>query len=54
MAPTVAVSNVVQGYALKRIAEPEEMAAAILFLTGPDSSFVSGITLAADGGRTYH
>jgi len=54
MAPAAGGSEVVKGYALKRIAEPEEMASAILFLTGPDSSFVSGITLAADGGRTYH
>lgn len=53
MAPT-AGSHVTDGYALKRIAEPEEMAAAILFLMGAESSFVTGIALAADGGRTFH
>lgn len=41
-------------YALKRIADPLEIAHAILFLTGPESSFVTGAALAIDGGRTFH
>lgn len=41
-------------YAMQRIGEPEEMAAAILFLTSRESSFVTGHSLCADGGRTYH
>jgi NAD(P)-dependent dehydrogenase (short-subunit alcohol dehydrogenase family) len=41
-------------YALRRPAAPEEIAAAILFLTAADSSFVTGIALAVDGGRTFH
>jgi NAD(P)-dependent dehydrogenase (short-subunit alcohol dehydrogenase family) len=41
-------------YALQRIAEPAEIAAAILFLTGDESSVVTGATLVADGGRTFH
>lgn len=41
-------------YALRRAAVPEELAAAILFLTAADSSFVTGITLPVDGGRTFH
>ena len=41
-------------YALKRIAQPEEIAAAALFLASPAASFVTGATLAADGGRTLH
>lgn len=41
-------------YALKRMADPAELAAAILFLTSAESSFVTGVTLAVDGGRTYH
>ncbi len=35
-----------------RIAEPEELAAAIVFLASDDASFVHGVTLAVDGGRT--
>ena len=41
-------------YALRRPAAPEEIAAAILFLTSADSSFVTGIALPVDGGRTFH
>ena len=41
-------------YALKRIAQPQEIAAAILFLTSFESSFVTGVALAVDGGRTFH
>lgn len=41
-------------YALKRIADPLEIAHAILFLTGSESSFVTGAALAIDGGRTFH
>lgn len=41
-------------YAMARIAEPEEIAGVIAFLTGPDSSFMTGAALAVDGGRTFH
>jgi len=41
-------------YALGRIAEPLEIAQAILFLTTTESSFVTGAALAIDGGRTFH
>jgi NAD(P)-dependent dehydrogenase (short-subunit alcohol dehydrogenase family) len=41
-------------YALRRPAAPEEIAAAILFLSSAESSFVTGIALPVDGGRTYH
>ncbi|HJU19278.1 MAG TPA: SDR family NAD(P)-dependent oxidoreductase [Stellaceae bacterium] len=41
-------------YALKRIADPVEIAHAILFLTSAESSFVTGAALAIDGGRTFH
>jgi NAD(P)-dependent dehydrogenase (short-subunit alcohol dehydrogenase family) len=34
-----------------RVAEPSEIAAAALFLASPDSSFVNGSELAADGGH---
>ncbi|MCX5580840.1 SDR family oxidoreductase [Kaistia terrae] len=38
-------------HALKRIAQPEEIAQAMLFLAGPMSSFVAGSALYADGGN---
>jgi NAD(P)-dependent dehydrogenase (short-subunit alcohol dehydrogenase family) len=44
----------VNRYALQRIADPLEIAQAILFLTGTESSFVTGAALAVDGGRTFH
>jgi NAD(P)-dependent dehydrogenase (short-subunit alcohol dehydrogenase family) len=41
-------------YALRRPAAPEEIAAAILFLTSAEASFVTGIVMPVDGGRTFH
>lgn len=41
-------------YALRRPAEASEIAAGILFLLAHESSFVTGISLAVDGGRTFH
>ncbi len=39
-------------YALGRVAEPEEVAAAIAFLASDDASFITGVTLPVDGGLT--
>jgi NAD(P)-dependent dehydrogenase (short-subunit alcohol dehydrogenase family) len=44
----------VQNYALKRIAQPEEIARSILFLTSRESSYVTGVAFAVDGGRSFH
>ena len=50
-----APEEVVQAHAEQapagRIAEPEELASAIVFLATNDASFVHGVTLAVDGGR---
>ena len=37
---------------LKRIARPEEIANAILFLASEEASYVNGINFPVDGGRT--
>ena len=44
----------VQQYAMKRIAEPAEIASAVLFLTSAESSYITGSALAVDGGRCFH
>ncbi|MFD5023765.1 3-hydroxybutyrate dehydrogenase [Streptomyces sp. NPDC058373] len=40
--------------AVKRLAEPNEVAAAVLYLCGPHSGFVTGSSLTLDGGWTAH
>jgi NAD(P)-dependent dehydrogenase (short-subunit alcohol dehydrogenase family) len=48
------IPAVVNRYAMGRPAAAEEIAAGILFLTSHESSFVTGVSLAVDGGRTFH
>ena len=41
-------------YALRRWGQAEEIAASIVYLLSQDASYVTGATLAVDGGRTFH
>jgi 3-hydroxybutyrate dehydrogenase len=40
--------------ALKRLIEPDEVAAAVVYLCSPDASFITGASLMIDGGWSVH
>lgn len=52
--PEAELARILERYVIKRPGEPEEIAQAALYLTGDESSFVTGAALAVDGGRTFH
>lgn len=45
-----AFDDLADAHPLRRIADPREIAKGALFLSGPDSSFMTGSTIYADGG----
>jgi NAD(P)-dependent dehydrogenase (short-subunit alcohol dehydrogenase family) len=47
-------SEASSNYALKRFGTATEVAQAVLFLTGRESGFITGVSLAVDGGRSFH
>ena len=44
-------ANLISGVPMKRIGQPEEVAQAILFLASEKASYITGASLAADGGK---
>jgi len=50
--PAQVIEALGQSVPLRRIAEPEEIAAVVVFLCSERASFVTGTTLAVDGGAT--
>lgn len=52
--PDGALRAIRERYLLRRIGTPEELADAVLYLSSSESSFVTGVSLAVDGGRTFH
>jgi NAD(P)-dependent dehydrogenase (short-subunit alcohol dehydrogenase family) len=43
---------VMESFAVRRFAEVEEVAAAIVFLAGPDAGYITGSILDVNGGYT--
>ena len=48
--PDEVKQNMIEGSYLKRMAEPEDIAKAILFMASEDANFITGQTLLVDGG----
>jgi 3-oxoacyl-[acyl-carrier protein] reductase len=49
--PETVRQQIAQGFPLRRLGEVEDVAAAALFLLGPSSSWITGVTLDIAGGR---
>ncbi|AVH54937.1 MULTISPECIES: SDR family NAD(P)-dependent oxidoreductase [Streptomyces] len=45
-----ALAAVAELYPLRRVGEPEDIAAAVAFLASPDAAWITGTTLSVDGG----
>jgi 3-oxoacyl-[acyl-carrier protein] reductase len=48
--PDAVKKNMIEGSYLKRMAQPEDIAKAILFMASDDASFITGQMLLVDGG----
>jgi NAD(P)-dependent dehydrogenase (short-subunit alcohol dehydrogenase family) len=52
--PSESKENMIKLHSLRRLAEPEEIARAVVWLCGDDSSFIHGAVIPIDGGWTAH
>jgi meso-butanediol dehydrogenase/(S,S)-butanediol dehydrogenase/diacetyl reductase len=43
-----------QHIALKRLSQPEDVAASVSFLSGPDSDYMTGQAVIIDGGMVFN
>ena len=50
MSDSAKVARVIEATPMGRLAEPDEIASAILFLASPAASMITGVTLPVDGG----
>ena len=48
-----AVKQIVQGLAIKRLGQPDDLVGAVLFLLSDEARWVTGQILAVDGGQTF-
>jgi NAD(P)-dependent dehydrogenase (short-subunit alcohol dehydrogenase family) len=48
------LSPLIQKIPLNRVAKPEEIAAAVVFLTSDEASYITGTVLCVDGGYSMH
>ncbi|MDP7547256.1 MAG: SDR family NAD(P)-dependent oxidoreductase [Alphaproteobacteria bacterium] len=52
--PAAEKAMIQQRYLLRRFGEASEIAAAILFLSSAEASYITGTAMAVDGGRTFY
>ena len=52
--PQAEFAKIMDRFTLKRVGRPNDIAYAALYLTSDESAYVTGSTLAVDGGRAFH